>query len=70
MTKWYQLLNRLQFKSPTRALIYRVWLDQGVLTPGAVAFFFGSMTLLEGKTMYEAKERIETNYVPTLLRNW
>ena len=24
MTKWYQLLHRLQFSTPTKALIYRV----------------------------------------------
>lgn len=58
MTKWYQMLNRLQFKSPTRALVYRVWLDQAVLTPAAVAFFFGSMSTLEGNGFEEAKNRI------------
>lgn len=36
MTKWYQGLNRLTFSTPTRAVIYRVWLDQMVLTPGTV----------------------------------
>ncbi|KAJ7260580.1 hypothetical protein C8J57DRAFT_1514513 [Mycena rebaudengoi] len=69
MTKWYQLLNRLQFKNPTRGIVYRVWLDQFILTPGAVIFFFGSMALLEGKPE-EAVPRIGAAYVPTLLRNW
>ncbi|KAJ6583115.1 hypothetical protein DFH09DRAFT_1309350 [Mycena vulgaris] len=69
MTKWYQLLNRIQFKSPTKAVVYRVWLDQCILTPGAVIVFFGSMALLEGKP-HEAIPRIGAGYVPTLLRNW
>ncbi|KAJ7726714.1 hypothetical protein DFH07DRAFT_852620 [Mycena maculata] len=69
MTKWYQLLNRIQFKNPTRGIIYRVWLDQAVLTPGAVIVFFGSMAVLEGKPQ-EAVPRIGAGYVPTLLRNW
>ncbi|KAJ7018668.1 hypothetical protein C8F04DRAFT_365117 [Mycena alexandri] len=69
MTKWYQLLNRIQFKSPTKAIVYRVWLDQCVLTPGAVIVFFGSMALLEGKPQ-EVVPRIGAGYVPTLLRNW
>ncbi|KAJ7918536.1 hypothetical protein B0H13DRAFT_288219 [Mycena leptocephala] len=69
MTKWYQLLNRIQFKSPTKAIVYRVWLDQCVLTPGAVIVFFGSMALLEGKPK-EIVPRIGAGYVPTLLRNW
>ncbi|KAJ7665878.1 hypothetical protein DFH06DRAFT_1185276 [Mycena polygramma] len=69
MTKWYQLLNRIQFKTPTKAIVYRVWLDQMVLTPGAVIVFFGSMALLEGKPK-EIVPRIGAGYVPTLLRNW
>ncbi|KXN90232.1 Protein SYM1 [Leucoagaricus sp. SymC.cos] len=69
MTAWYSLLNRLKFASPTRGLIYRVWLDQGLLTPVAVAYFYGSMSLLEGK-VHEAVPRIQAAYVPTIIRNW
>ncbi|KAF8647545.1 hypothetical protein AX16_006634 [Volvariella volvacea WC 439] len=69
LTIWYQFLNRLKFASPARGVIYRVWLDQAVLTPGAVAFFFGAMSVLEGKP-HEAAGRIQENYVPTLIRNW
>ncbi|KAJ3012574.1 hypothetical protein NUW54_g1831 [Trametes sanguinea] len=32
--------------------------------------FFGSLTLLEGKGPFAAKERIKEAYVPTLIRNW
>jgi len=70
MTKWYQGLNRLRFATPTRAVVYRVWLDQAVLTPAAVVFFFTSMTFLEGKGIDEAMQRVESAYIPTLLRNW
>ncbi|KAG6816258.1 hypothetical protein H0H87_007423, partial [Tephrocybe sp. NHM501043] len=35
----------------------------------AVAFFFGSMSTLEGKP-HEAMERIKSAYVPTIIRNW
>ncbi|PPQ75688.1 hypothetical protein CVT26_001522 [Gymnopilus dilepis] len=69
MTKWYQLLNRIKFPSPTKALVYRVWLDQAFLTPVAVAFFYTSMSTLEGKPG-EAFERVKAAYVPTLVRNW
>ncbi|KAF5343326.1 hypothetical protein D9758_014195 [Tetrapyrgos nigripes] len=58
ITKWFQFLNRIKFASPTRAIIYRVWLDQAVLTPAAVAFFFSSMSVLEGKPQ-EAWPRLE-----------
>jgi len=70
LTKWYQLLNRLQFSTPTKAVIYRVYLDQVAFSPAAVAFFFGSMSVLEGKGLGGAADRISHAYVPTLLRNW
>ncbi|KAF8637263.1 hypothetical protein AX17_002943 [Amanita inopinata Kibby_2008] len=69
MTVWYGFLNRIKFATPSRAVVYRVWLDQAILTPVAVAFFFGSMSVLEGKS-HEAVDRIQKAYVPTLIRNW
>lgn len=69
MTLWYQFLNRIKFASAKRAVIYRVWLDQAFLTPVAVVYFFGMMSLLEGKP-YEAPDRIKSAYVPTIIRNW
>ncbi|KAF9652708.1 hypothetical protein BDM02DRAFT_3183395 [Thelephora ganbajun] len=70
MTKWYQFLNRLQFNTPSKALVYRVYLDQAVFSPAAVVFFFGSMSVLEGKGLGGATDKISHAYVPTLLRNW
>ncbi|KAF5309439.1 hypothetical protein D9619_012458 [Psilocybe cf. subviscida] len=58
MTKWYQLLNRIKFPSQTKAVIYRVWLDQALLTPAAVAFFYGTMSVLEFKPE-EAVDRVK-----------
>ncbi|KIM76692.1 hypothetical protein PILCRDRAFT_826086 [Piloderma croceum F 1598] len=69
-TKWYQLLNKIQFPSATKATAYRVALDQGVATPAHIAFFFTSMTLLEGHPFSYAQERLNHAYQPTLLRNW
>ncbi|KAF9026044.1 hypothetical protein BDZ89DRAFT_1135071 [Hymenopellis radicata] len=69
ITAWYIFLGRLTFKSPTRGVIYRVWLDQFVITPVIVGAFFASMATLEGKP-FEAKARIQEKYSPTLIRNW
>ncbi|EDR00159.1 uncharacterized protein LACBIDRAFT_255602 [Laccaria bicolor S238N-H82] len=73
MTKWYSFLNRIKFPSPTKALVYRVqscfFTHVMVLTPVAVAFFYGSMSVLEGKPD-EALSRIKAAYVPTIIRNW
>jgi len=46
MTKWYQFLNQIKFSSPTKALIYRLWLDQAILTPGGFARLFAFCALL------------------------
>ncbi|EMD42362.1 mammalian peroxisomal membrane protein-like protein [Gelatoporia subvermispora B] len=70
LTKWLQLLNRLKFQTKTKAVMYRVYLDQLVFTPVVVCFFFGSMTFLEGYGFSEAQKRISQSYVPTVLRNW
>ncbi|KAI6104971.1 hypothetical protein EDD16DRAFT_244026 [Pisolithus croceorrhizus] len=70
LTKWYQLLNRIKFSSPTKAVVYRVWLDQAILTPVAVGVFFGTMSILEGQGVSGAVERTRTAYEPTLIRNW
>ncbi|CCM03487.1 uncharacterized protein FIBRA_05621 [Fibroporia radiculosa] len=70
LTKWLQVLNRLQVASPVKSVIYKVYLDQTVFTPAVVGFFFASMTLMEGKTIADAQERLSNSYVPTLLRNW
>ncbi|EIN04076.1 hypothetical protein PUNSTDRAFT_93149 [Punctularia strigosozonata HHB-11173 SS5] len=70
VTKWFQFLSRIQFANKKRGVVYMVWMDQFLLTPGIVAFFFGSMSLLEGKGLEGAKERIKENYAPTLVKNW
>lgn len=45
-------------------------LDQFVLTPGMVALFFTSMSLLEGKGLQGGREKIAQAWWPTLQKNW
>lgn len=70
VTTWFAFLNRLTFKTAARGVFWRVYMDQFMFTPGVVAFYFGSMTLLEGRGVSEARGRIEKAYVPTIIRNW
>ncbi|KAI0056889.1 hypothetical protein BV25DRAFT_1831774 [Artomyces pyxidatus] len=70
ITKWLQFLGRLQFSSPTKAIIYRTWLDQSLAAPLVVGWFFTSMTFLEGHGLSEATERMKASYAPTLMRGW
>ncbi|KAF8231464.1 hypothetical protein L208DRAFT_1452480 [Tricholoma matsutake] len=69
ITTWYRFLNGIKFASPTRAVVYRVWLDQTTFSPFVLVLFFGSMSVLEGKA-HEAMTRIKSAYVPTLILNW
>ena len=113
MTKWYQLLNRIRFPSPAKALIYRVsnpfsicggagnirvnnfifWVHRFGLTKlslhqvrfscsprsniysnktyfiVAVAFFYGSMSVLEGKPE-EVTSRVKAVRQRVLLFSW
>ncbi|KAJ2914847.1 hypothetical protein MD484_g5566, partial [Candolleomyces efflorescens] len=52
-----------------KGMKHDIYLDQAVLTPAGVLFFYASMSTLEGK-WEKAYERIEEAYVPTLVRNW
>ncbi|KAI0039681.1 hypothetical protein FA95DRAFT_993047 [Auriscalpium vulgare] len=70
VTKWLQFLGRLNFSTPAKTVIYRTWLDQSIAGPAAVGWFFTAMTFLEGKGVAEVMERLETKYVPTLVRGW
>ncbi|PCH32961.1 hypothetical protein WOLCODRAFT_134826 [Wolfiporia cocos MD-104 SS10] len=70
LAKWLGFLNRLQFSTPRKAIMYKVYLDQGLFTPAVVGFFFTSMTLMEGKGIADVQDRISSSYAPTLLRNW
>ncbi|EIM91828.1 uncharacterized protein STEHIDRAFT_70249 [Stereum hirsutum FP-91666 SS1] len=70
VTKWFQFLGRLQFASPTKAVVYRTFLDQSLMAPLAVGWFFTSMTFLEGKGVAEVQDRLSKSYVPTVFRNW
>ncbi|KIY49995.1 hypothetical protein FISHEDRAFT_72053 [Fistulina hepatica ATCC 64428] len=69
IAKWFDFLNRLHFRSPARGIVYKTFLDQTLMAPLAVGWFFGWMSVLEGKPT-EISERVSTNYVPTVMRNW
>ncbi|KAJ1566958.1 Protein required for ethanol metabolism, partial [Cladochytrium tenue] len=68
---WYPFLQRIvRVKSPFRALVYRVALDQLAYAPVAIAFFFSYNAILEGRGIEGVKERLERGYASTLLNNW
>jgi protein Mpv17 len=46
VVNWYQLLNRLQFTSPMKAVVYRTFLDQAVFSPRMYLFDYETSTSL------------------------
>ncbi|KJA13250.1 hypothetical protein HYPSUDRAFT_109244, partial [Hypholoma sublateritium FD-334 SS-4] len=69
LTMWYTVLNRIKAPSPGKGLMYRVFLDQALFAPVAVAFFFGSMSILEGRPD-DAFARIQAASLTTLVHSW
>ncbi|KAH9970541.1 hypothetical protein BGW80DRAFT_1329863 [Lactifluus volemus] len=69
-SKWFAFLNRLRFATPTKAVIYRTWLDQTIMAPLVVGWFFTSMSLMEGKGSSGVADSLKTTYAPTLMRAW
>ena len=57
------LATRLSLTS-LRAVAFKVVLDQALIMPPSVAFFFLSQSLLEGETMASALERTSTGFFP------
>ncbi|KAI9507731.1 hypothetical protein F5148DRAFT_73861 [Russula earlei] len=70
VSKWIAFLSRLQFATPTKAVIYRTWLDQTFMAPVVLGGFFTSMSLLEGKGVSGVMDSLNTKFVPTLMRGW
>ncbi|KAG2078724.1 hypothetical protein BDR04DRAFT_1087291 [Suillus decipiens] len=69
-TKWFQLLNRIKFSSPTKAVIGRVAMDQAIMVPVMVGLFFSTVSILEGKGISGVQDRLSTAYAPAVLLNW
>ncbi|KAF8260528.1 hypothetical protein EI94DRAFT_1748129 [Lactarius quietus] len=70
ISRWIAFLGRLQFASPTKAVIYRTWLDQTLMAPLVAGWFFTSMSVMEGKGTSGVVDSLSTKYAPTLMRGW
>ncbi|CEQ40395.1 SPOSA6832_02006 [Sporobolomyces salmonicolor] len=70
LTRWYAGLDAIKLKSKVAVVASRVCLDQFVLTPVMIGVFFGTQSLLEGKSIDQAKRRISSSWWPTLEKNW
>lgn len=57
VTVWFRVLDRIPIKNKVAGTVTRVALDQLVSAPIVLTGFFTVMTLLEGKTLDDAKAK-------------
>ncbi|KAI0271248.1 hypothetical protein BC834DRAFT_858433 [Gloeopeniophorella convolvens] len=70
VSKWIGFLSRLRFATPAKAAVYSTFIDQTVMAPLVVGWFFTSMSIMEGKGASGVIDSLNTMYAPTLLRGW
>lgn len=70
-TLWYsKALTRINLSSKPATILARVLTDQTVFASTNLALFLSSMTILEGKGIEGAKEKLRKSYLPALKVNW
>eukprot|EP00475_Leptophrys_vorax_P011984 TRINITY_DN1844_c0_g2_i1.p1 TRINITY_DN1844_c0_g2~~TRINITY_DN1844_c0_g2_i1.p1 ORF type:complete len:199 (+),score=44.66 TRINITY_DN1844_c0_g2_i1:214-810(+) len=67
---WYGFLQRT---FPTTSALHvgsKVFLDQSIWAASVTALLFTYTSLLEGKSLDQAKQKVESSLLPTLKVNW
>lgn len=73
--KWFKFLSN-KVSLPNRPnghwtnTLFRVGVDQVTFAPTSIPFYFGCLTLMEGKTLEDAKNKINDRWWETLRANW
>ncbi|CAE6363822.1 unnamed protein product [Rhizoctonia solani] len=70
VVNWYKLLDRMPIKSKPALVATRVGLDQFAFAPVAVGLFFSCTGLMEGKSLEQVKQKLNSSYKDTLIANW
>ncbi|GHJ88903.1 hypothetical protein NliqN6_5305 [Naganishia liquefaciens] len=71
VTVWFKVLQKnVNFNSKVATTVARVGLDQLVAAPVIISTFFTVMTLMEGKSLQDARTKIDTTLLDTLKANW
>lgn len=73
--KWFRFVNNklvLPRTAPSHwtNTIYRVTVDQLLFAPALIPLYFGSLTLMEGKSLSVAKHKIDERWWETLRNSW
>ncbi|CED82026.1 Peroxisomal membrane protein MPV17 and related proteins [Phaffia rhodozyma] len=67
LAQWFKFVDKIKFKSKASALGSKVLLDQTIWGPWSVSMFLSVMSLMEGKTVHEAIERVQVGFWPIYL---
>lgn len=73
--RWFKFLSN-KVSLPNRPnghwtnTLFRVGVDQVTFAPTSIPFYFGCLTLMEGKTLEDAKKKINDRWWETLRANW
>ncbi|CEL53299.1 Protein SYM1 OS=Cryptococcus neoformans var, neoformans serotype D (strain JEC21 / ATCC MYA-565) GN=SYM1 PE=3 SV=1 [Rhizoctonia solani AG-1 IB] len=60
----------MPIKSKPALVATRVGLDQFAFAPVAVGLFFSCTGLMEGKSLEQVKQKLNSSYKDTLIANW
>ncbi|KAH8827047.1 hypothetical protein DL96DRAFT_1710198 [Flagelloscypha sp. PMI_526] len=69
LTLWFTYLNNLRYGGKTQSAIWKVFLDQILISPVILLSFFVFMSILEFKPS-EILERLHKAYFSSLIRGW
>jgi protein Mpv17 len=67
---WYQFLQRAFPSSSVQHVASKVLLDQSIWAAGVTSLLFTYTSLMEGKSLEQAKSKIQDSLLPTLKVNW
>lgn len=73
--KWFKFLSQ-KVALPNRPnghwtnTLFRVGVDQATFAPTSIPFYFGCLTLMEGRSLEDAKKKINDRWWETLRANW
>lgn len=62
---WIRFSSRMWPRSNLKTAIHKALVEQVSYSPLAIVAFFFGMSLLENKTIYQAKDEVRTKFFPT-----
>lgn len=68
--KWYKVLDKINTGSKKTIFVKKILMDQIFFAPCALAGILGAVSLIDGKSKEEIKDKFERDYFHVLLTNY